>query len=101
MTLPAVYYPVHKKEGYFTMYPILKENGYLNFDIWTDPEVRRIIQDRLGCGIDQAEDIIRQSMPIESLDEIYEMFLKNIDVDEIQDDVFENIIENEIQPNVF
>ena len=89
---PAVYYPVHKKEGYFTMYPILKENGYLNFDIWTDPEVRRIIQDRLGCGIDQA---------IESLDEIYEMFLKNIDVDEIQDDVFENIIENEIQPNVF
>lgn len=77
---PAVYYPVHKKEGYFTMYPILKENGYLNFDIWTDPEVRRIIQDRLGCGIDQAEDIIRQSMPIESLDEIYEMFLKNIDV---------------------
>lgn len=37
------------------MYPILKENGYLNFDIWTDPEVRRIIQDRLGCGIDQAD----------------------------------------------
>ena len=35
---PAVYYPVHKKEGYFTMYPILKENGYLDSDIWTDPE---------------------------------------------------------------
>lgn len=98
---PAVYYPVHKKEGYLTMYPILKENGYLDSDIWTDPEVRRIIQDRLGCDIDQAEDIIRQSMPIESLDEIYEMFLKNIDVDEIQDDVFENIIENEIQQDVF
>lgn len=98
---PAVYYPVHKKEGYFTMYPFLKENGYLDSDIWTDPEVRRIIQDRLGCGIDQSEDIIRQSMPIESLDEIYEMFLKNIDVDEIQDDVFENIIENEIQQDVF
>ena len=30
-------------------------------------------------------------MPIESLDEIYEMFLKNIDVDEIQQDVFQNI----------
>lgn len=98
---PAVYYPVHKKEDYFTMYPILKENGYLDSDIWTDPEVRRIIQERLGCGIDQAEDIIRQSMPIESLDEIYKMFLKNIDVDEIQDDVFENIIEIEIQQDVF
>ena len=38
------------------------ENGYLNFDIWTDPEVRRIIQDRLGCGIDQAEDINQASL---------------------------------------
>lgn len=98
---PAVYYPVHKKEGYFTIYPILKEKGYLDSDIWTNPEVRRLIQDRLVCGIDHAEDIIKQSMPIESLDDIYEMFLKNIDVDEIQDDVFENIIENEIQQDVF
>lgn len=98
---PAVYYPVHKKEGYFTMYPILKENGYLNSDIWTDPDVRKLIQDRLGCDINQAEDIIRQSMPIESLDIIYEMFLKNIERNEIQNDVFENITENEIQDDVF
>ena len=98
---PTVYYPVHKKEGYFTMYPILKENGYLDSDIWTNPEVRMLIQDRLGCGIDQAEDVIKQSMPIESLDDIYEMFLKNIEVDEIQGDVFENIIENEIPQDVF
>ena len=98
---PVVYYPVHKKEGYFTMYPILKENGYLDSDIWTNPEVRRLIQNRLGCGIDNAEDIINQSMPIESLDDIYELFLKNIGVGEIQDDVFENIIENEISQDVF
>ena len=98
---PIVYYPVHKKEGYFTMYPILKENGYLDSDIWTDPDVRRLIQDRLGCGINQVEDIIQQSMPIESLEAIYGMFLKNIENDEIQDDVFENIIETEIQDDVF
>ena len=83
------------------MYPILKENGYLDSDIWTNPEVRMLIQDRLGCGIDQAEDVIKQSMPIESLDDIYEMFLKNIEIDEIQSDVFENIIENEIPQDVF
>lgn len=97
---PAVYYPVHKKEDYFTMYPILKENGYLNSDIWTNPDVRKIIQNRLGCGINQVEDIIKQSMPIESLEIIYEMFLKNIERNEIQDDVFENITENEIQDDV-
>lgn len=88
---PAVYYPVHKKEGYFTMYPILKENGCLNPDIWTDKDVRKLIQDRLGCGDDQAEDIINQSMPIESLEDIYEMFLKNIEKDEIQENVLQNI----------
>ena len=90
---PAVYYPVHKKEGYFTMYPILKENGYLDSDIWTNPEVRRLIQDRLGCGVDQAEDIIKQSMPIEPLDEMYELFLNDIEKDEIQCDAFENGIQ--------
>ena len=98
---PVVYYPVHKKEGYFTMYPILKNKGYLNSDIWTDEDARMLIQDRLGCSIDQAEDIINQSMPIESFDAIYEMFLNRIEKDELQDDVFENITEGEIQDNVF
>ena len=88
---PAVYYPAHKKEGYFAMYPILKEKGYLNSDIWTDQEVRRLIQERLGCGINRVEDIIQQSMPIEPIDTIYEMFLKSIERNEIQDDVFEKI----------
>ena len=73
----------------------------MNSDIWTDQEVRRLIQERLGCSINQAEVIIQQSMPIESLDTVYEMFLKNIERDEIQDDVFENISENEIQDDAF
>lgn len=83
---PSVYYPVHKKEGYFTMYPILKEKGYLNADIWTNSDVRKQIQKRLGCGIDQVEDIINQSMPVESIDDIYEKLLKSIECDEIQSD---------------
>ena len=86
---PVVYYPIHKKEG------------YLNSDIWTDEDVRMLIQDRLGCSIDQVKDIINQSMPIESLDAIYEMFLNRIEKDKKQEDVFENITEGEIQENVF
>ena len=93
---PTVYYPVHKKEGYFTMYPILKEKGYLNSDIWNNTDVKKLIQDRLGCGFDQVEDIINQSMPIESFDEIFDAFLNNNEYDEIQDDAFENITESEM-----
>ena len=83
------------------MYPILKKKGYLNSDIWTDEDVRMLIQDRLGCSIDQVKDIINQSMPIESLDAMYEMFLNRIEKDKKQEDVFENITEGEIQENVF
>lgn len=79
------------------MYPILKENGYLDSEIWTNPNVRKLIQNRLTCDNDQVADIIKQSMPIESLDTIYEVFLKKIECDEIQDGMFAIIAENEIQ----
>lgn len=88
---PTVYYPVHKKEEYFTMYPILKEKGYLETEeIWTDQEARNLIQSKFGCNANQTEDIIKQSMPIESLDDVYKMFLKNIEENEKQESVFCN-----------
>ena len=88
---PIVYYPVHKKEKYYIMYPVLKEKGYLETEeIWTNQEARELIQNELGCNADQAEDIIRQSMPIESLDDVYEIFLKDIEEREKQEGVFHN-----------
>lgn len=36
------------------------------------------------------EDVIQQSMPFESLDTIYEVFLKNIESDEMQDNIFDD-----------
>ena len=86
----TVYYPAYKKEEYFTMYPILKKDGYLGSDIWINQDVRGLIQERLDCGINQVEDVIQQSMPFESLNTIYEVFLKNIESDEIQDNVFDD-----------
>lgn len=86
----TVYYPAYKKEEYFTMYPILKKDGYLDSDIWINQDVRGLIQERLDCGINQVEDVIQQSMPFESLDTIYEAFLKNIESDEMQDNIFDD-----------
>ena len=98
---PIVYYPVHKKEGYYSIYPILKENGYLDSDIWTDSDVRKLIQNRLGCGIDQVEDIINQSMPIESIGDVYDKYRKNLEKDELQEGYFEDFTDNVIQGSVF
>ena len=72
------------------MYPILKKEGYLDSDIWINQDVRGLIQERLDCGINQVEDVIQQSMPFESLDTIYEAFLKNIESDEMQDNIFDD-----------
>lgn len=94
---PLIYYPVHKKEGYFTIYPIMKEEGYLDLDteeIWTDKEIRGLIQNKLGCKAAQAEDIITQAMPVESLDDLYEKSLVNYEKSDKQRSRFYNRYED-------
>lgn len=83
---PTIYYPVHKKEGYFTMYPILKTHGYLDRDnLRHSKDARTVVCNKLECTEEQAEDIINQCLPVESLDEVYSLFLKNSDESEEQD----------------
>lgn len=91
---PLIYYPVNKKEDYYTMYPILKERGYLdNENIWNSIEVRKLIKDKIGCSELQAEDIIMQSMAIESLDEIYDNFLQDFEDDEKRDSLWNKYLD--------
>lgn len=89
---PTVYYPVHKKEGYYRMYSFLKSYGCIECsDIWQCQRVREIIQERVHCSNEQTDDIINQCMPVESFEEVYSMFLKYIDVCEKQGIIIENI----------
>lgn len=70
---PNVYYPVHKKEQYYTMYPILKDRGCTTCDkVWICREVRRIVQSRLECANEQAEDVVLQTLAFDSFNEMYE-----------------------------
>ncbi|WP_418790943.1 sigma-70 family RNA polymerase sigma factor [Phosphitispora sp. TUW77] len=73
---PLIYYPVHKKEGYYTMYPMIKERGCLECeDIGQCRKLLDMICNKLGCTNEQAEDVIEACIPLESLD----LFLENID----------------------
>lgn len=68
-----VYYPVHKKEQYYIMYPILKDRGCTTCDkVWICREARRTVQSRLECTNKQAEDVVLQTLAFDSLDEMYE-----------------------------
>ena len=81
---PAVYYPIHKKEQYYTMYPILKQNGCLDCDeVWSCKKIRKIIEDKLECTNEQTEDVILQALPFYSYEELSE------NVFEESEDVFE------------
>lgn len=81
---PDVYYPVHKKEQYFTMYPILKERGCTTCEkVWECGKVRRIIQEKFDCSNEQTEDILLQTLPFDSLESLTDgIFFE-------EDDVFE------------
>lgn len=88
---PDVYYPVHKKEQYYTMYPILRNRGCTSCEkIWKCKKVRDLIQERLNCSNEQTEDVILQMKPFDSLDAMID------DVFRDEDDVFEKH-ENEFE----
>lgn len=72
---PLMYYPVHKKEGYYTMYSLIKEKGCLQCkNIYQCRKLLKIVCDKLGCNDKQANDVIEACIPFESID----VFVDNI-----------------------
>ena len=79
---PQVYYPVHKKEQYFTMYPILRKEGCVNCrEILECRKVRELICKRLKCSKEQTHDVIWQVIPFISYEQLIDdMFFSYHDV---------------------
>lgn len=102
---PSIYYPVHQKEQYNSMYPILKNTGCTLCDkVLSCKKVRNIILQKQECNEKQANDVVLQMIPLESLDSMYdaldkenqvaydEVFVKHIIAD---DRIFERIYKSE------
>lgn len=78
---PLMYYPVHKKEPYFSAYPILKKYGYIGeTNLFTDESVRELLQEKLSLTNEQTEDVLNAATPFVSFEEWYSMFFENNDV---------------------
>lgn len=81
---PDIYFPVHKREGYYTVYPELKERGCTMCDKITQcAKLNAYIEDKLGCTPEQVQDVLLAAIPPCSL----EMFSENID--ELSENTFE------------
>lgn len=78
---PLMYYPVHKKDPFFSAYPTLKECGYINEpELFEKEDVIQLLSNRLSFTKEQTEDVLSAAIPFESFEELYSMFFENIDV---------------------
>lgn len=70
---PLMYYPVHRKEGYFAIYPLAKDRGCVGCDkMLSCHDLRKFISEKLNCSNTSAEHIIYQMLPFNSLSELIE-----------------------------
>lgn len=72
---PLVYYPFHKEEDYYTMYPHLKAHGCIGCDeLRSCGDALRMICDEIGCSEDEAQRILLQMTPDERIEELLGLF---------------------------
>lgn len=70
---PNIYFPIHKKEGYYTMYPLLKARGCLECDeILKCEKVIDMVSEKLQCERGQVSDVLLAAIPSLSLDQLLE-----------------------------
>lgn len=68
---PLVYYPAHKKEGYFAVYPVLKALGCIGCDkLKLCAKSQKIVQVKINCDEVGAKMILEQMIPDERLEDL-------------------------------
>lgn len=68
---PLMYYPVHRKDGYFTIYPLVKNRGCVGCDkMISCSDLRVFIMDKLNCNGNVAGYIVSQMVPFSSIQEL-------------------------------
>ena len=76
---PLMYYPVHRKELYFSAYSILKKRNLSGCrDEKSQNAAKKLLQEELGYTNEQTYDIINATIPFDSYDEMFLMFFENI-----------------------
>lgn len=81
---PLVYYPVHKKEDYFVMYPILKQHGCAGCnELLNCKKAEAMVMSRFECNRQKAHEILLMMMPDERIEDLIN---RNSD-GEVSDDI--------------
>lgn len=69
-----MYYPVHKKETFFSAYPIIKASGYIDEPgLFEVEEIKDLIMRNISLSADQIEDVMAATVPFESFEDLYDI----------------------------
>lgn len=94
---PLVYYPVHKREGYFSTYPLLKANGCIGCSELHDcPKAINMVMEKLQCDETEASSVVFEAIPDESIEALIKFNQSNLhkqddELFEVADSTSENL----------
>lgn len=94
---PLMYYPVHKKDPYFSAYPIIKASGFIdNPELYEIEEVKAMILRGTSLSVDQVDDAIAATVPFESFEDLYDFEDVNDEIVVPDELVYDAEIEQEV-----
>ena len=75
---PHIYYPTHRQESYYAVYPLLKSHGCLECsDLASCPHASEMICEKIGCRPEEIDDLIMALQPPVSYEEYLEEVLRD------------------------
>ena len=89
---PCIYFPVHRKEWFYTMYPLLKARGCTECDdVLKCNKVVDMICEKVQCNREQAADVLTASLPNLSWEDIIEGKIDYSEPSYLDESVIEDI----------
>ena len=72
---PLVYYPVHQKERYFTMYPLLKSQGCIGCEqLKNCAYAVSAVREKIKCSLEETKKILEQMIPDISIEDLLRLY---------------------------
>ena len=92
---PLIYYPVHKKEFYFSVYPFLKESRAKEKKGLCDAEEKKeLLRKKFDFTDEQIDEVLKEATPLESFEEIFSKYRSGYYQDDFEKERIELFFDN-------
>ena len=89
---PNIYFPAHRKEWFYTMYPLIKARGCSECTrVFQCEKVVDMICEKIQCERDQVRDVLMASLSSFSWDELTESDIRSFKLSYSDDEIIERI----------